>query len=111
MLTWQHRIAARAAGRCHDAGAGGVDGLGLGLPFLGGIDLRPRGAVDDGVGPDLVDDPLHGRGIGDVALPLRAADHLVPQAHALIDDVAAELPGRAEHQVLQRCTLRETATG
>jgi hypothetical protein len=100
---------ARTARRRHEAGAGGIDRLGLGFAGLGGIDLRPGGPVDDGVGPDIADHLLDRIAVGDVAFPLRAPDHVVTQAQTLIDDVAAELPGRAEHQILQRRSLRRGA--
>ena len=100
-----HMTASNAGGRAragHDAGAGRVHCLSLGLVLLGGVDQRPRRAVDDRVGPRRVDRTRDRDGVGDIARLAAQADHVVPVARALVDEVAAELSGRAEHQILQR---------
>jgi hypothetical protein len=91
----QQAHAGGVGGTCQVPGAVGVDGGRLGRVRLGTVDVGPRGAVDDRVGPGALDRGAHGGLVGDIELGAREADQLVPGALARAQDVESEHPGGA----------------
>ena len=89
----EHLCAGLFGGDGDVAGAAGVDGGDFGdvVLVLGGVDGGPGGAVDDGVGAELIDGCGDGGGVSDVELDVGGGGHGGAVGDAAVDrgDVGA----------------------
>jgi hypothetical protein len=70
------------------------------LVGLAGIDGGVGSGIDDGVRANLVEQPTHGIGVGDVELSLGDGHDVIAGRTRVADDVDTELSGRAGDQEL-----------
>jgi hypothetical protein len=90
----EHRARVRAGGG-QAGSAAGVDGEGLVLVRLGGVDGGPGGAVDDHVRLRVADRRGHGRGVGYVQVGPGEGGEVLAPGRQQVDHVAAEHSGCA----------------